>query len=201
MSLAVRRSRPMAPQRILSVLAVVLCAMPARARTVRVTLQEAEQILYERNQTIVSARASIRVAEAELAIAGQYPNLGFAFNHDHIPFGSQNAYSGSSAQPLPSSNRFLLDNAASAVLSWTIEIGKRGPRQEGARMGIVAARQSAFDVVRKKIAEVRAAFIEGLRAGEELKMARDVLASQQETLRVNEARLRAGAIPEADVIK
>src|SRR5256885_6523059 len=44
----------------------------------RSTLQEAEQILYERNQTVVSARASIRVAEAELAIAGQYPNLGDA---------------------------------------------------------------------------------------------------------------------------
>jgi cobalt-zinc-cadmium efflux system outer membrane protein len=172
----------------------------ADAATFRVTLAEAEKILAARNPNLAAARASVEGAQAERTIAAQFPNPEFAFQQDHIPIGSGNQYGGSSSQALTGS-RFLLDNAAGASLSWKIEIGKRGPRQESAGYLIVAARETASDTLRKKRSDLQASFTDALRSEEELKLAREILTSQEETLRINEAKVRAGAIPEADVIK
>jgi cobalt-zinc-cadmium efflux system outer membrane protein len=184
---------------------LVALASTADAKTLRLTLPEAERVMLARNRELASAQAAVAVAEAERQIAGQLPNPDFTFQQDHIPLGARNGYAGSAASPVSTpeapSTRFLVDNAAYAGLSWKIEIGKRGHRQASAGYNIVASRQTAADLLRQKRGDLHEAFVEALRAGEELDLARAVLSSQEETLRATEARAKAGAIPESDVIK
>lgn len=175
-------------------------AGPARGATVRVTLGSAEKLFLERNPELQSAQASIEGARGDEIAAAKFQNPSLSFSHDHIGFGSGNGYSGSASDALKS-QRFLLDNAASLVASWTVELGKRDPRTQSALQSRVVSEAASRDLLRRRRGELRTAFVEALRQRDELAMIHEIQGSQEETLRINEARLRVGAIPEADVLR
>jgi hypothetical protein len=83
--------------------------------------------------------------------------------------------------------------------------GPRGEEAPGGDLNAPGRRheqgREAGEVLRKKRNDLGTAFVDALRADEELRFAREVLGSQEETVRRNETRLRAGAIPEVDVIR
>jgi cobalt-zinc-cadmium efflux system outer membrane protein len=177
----------------------LLASSPAAARTLRLTLEEAEALLKKRNPDLAMAAALVEAAQAEGVIARQFPNPTFSYMQDHIPVGGRNAYAGSAPTALGSPGngptRFLVDNNATAILSWTVEVGKRGPRQRRAEWQGASARADAADLLRRKHGELHAAFLTVLRLREELAVVRHFVRLAEETVRMSLARPRAAILP------
>jgi cobalt-zinc-cadmium efflux system outer membrane protein len=179
-------------------LAAWLCAPVAQGR--RITLPEAERLLREQSPEIESAAALIDRAAGERAITRAFPNLVLSYTQDHIPFGARNAYAGSASEPLGAPGarptRFLVDNNAVATLSWLVEIGKRGPRQEAAAHRLAASRAAAADAVRQRRIELYTAYVELQRLLEERTVVQALLELHRATLR----RMPAPR-PQTDIFK
>ncbi|MFN3476361.1 MAG: TolC family protein [Candidatus Methylomirabilales bacterium] len=173
-------------------LALLAFVSPLRAEQERpLTLNEAITLALKQNPELRVERKASEVAQGELLQARIYP-----FNPElqvEPGFGRGRAFENGGG-------RFTRGVAIN--LSQTVEIkGQRGLRIRRAMAGLDQVTWSIQDAERRVLARVARAFNEVLLAQERLKFAGEIVALNQELLRIAKELFEAGAVPRLDVLR
>ena len=158
------------------------------------TMDEALRLFRERGFDLLIAEAQAAAAEGDVTSAGAVPNpqlfgsVGHSFNYD------PGACSGCSA------NSWSVGLTDPAALS-DVLTGKRGLRVEVARAAAAAARLSRDDALRTLSLQVRQALLDAALQQAQRDLARELAESTERTRSLNERRLQAGAISEAELAR
>ncbi len=158
------------------------------------TMEDALQLFRESGFDLLIAQAQVAAArgDAEAASAIANPQLsgtaGKTFDYDPA------ACAGCSA--IPWSVGLSDPSALSDLLT-----GKRGLRVDVARAALAAAAHSRDEAVRILSLQVRQAMLDGARAQSQADLAREVATFSERTRALNEKRLQAGAISEAELAR
>ncbi len=169
--------------------ALVLAALPSV-----VTMEDALRIFRERGFDLLIAEAQIAAAQGDVAAARAIPNpqlsgsLGRSFGYD------ASACAGCSATAWAVG---LTDPAAISDLL----TGKRGLRADVARAALAAVRHSRDDALRTLGLQVRQAMLDAALQQAQRDLARELAESTERTRALDERRMRAGAISEAELAR
>jgi cobalt-zinc-cadmium efflux system outer membrane protein len=164
---------------------------PELALPARLTLPEALRIFRERGLDLLLAEAAVAGAEGDVRAAGAVPNPALSGSL------GRSWSCGPGGCPGPAWGVGLSDQAAlSDLLS-----GKRGLRVDVARAALAAVRLSRDDAERTLSFQVKQQFLAALVGRRALDYAREAQAATREMLQLSQARFRAGAVSEADVVR
>ena len=155
-------------------------------------MDDAVRIFRERGFDLLIAEAQIAAAEGDVTAAGAFANpqlsasAGRSFDYDPraCPGCSATAWSIGLTDP----------SALSDLIS-----GKRGLRVEVARAALAAAKRSRDDALRTLSLTVRQAVLDGALQQSQLGLAREIAESTDHTRALNQRRMQAGAISEAEL--
>jgi len=178
-------------RRALFYLALILfAALPVRGDELPdhpLTLREALELLRARNPLLAAGRAHTDAVQANEITAGLRPNPFFSSANEDFNIFKPSEFDIRHKQEF-----------ADSVLQ-IIERGhKRRLRVESARWATTLAQEGYQDTSRTLEFAVKAAFVSMLLAKSNLQLARDNLRDYQETVHLNEIRLRAGEISPTD---
>lgn len=149
-------------------------------------------LVWTRSPEVLLARGQASAAQAEVVRAGLYPNPELSLDASSLPLGGAPAEIDSPWRDGP---------ALGVGLGWTLELGKRAPRQRLAKAGFdtalgqarVVAEDRFFELLsvlsRLAMAELRADAMSGL------------IAQSQALLDLQEKRAQAGDIAQTEVAK
>src|SRR5258705_10253915 len=157
-------------------------------------MDEALRIFRERGFDLLIAEAQIAAAQGDTAAAGAVANpqisgtVGHSFDYDPTLCAGCSATAWSVGLTDP--------GAISDLLS-----GKRGLRVDVARAALAATRLSRDDALRTLSFQVRQAMLDAALQQAQLDLARDLATSTERTRALNERRMRAGAISEAELAR
>ena len=174
--------------------AVLLASSVATAQTpvpvTRVSLQEAVQLAVARNQALQAQRMAVEAARADEITAGLKPNIGVSFSADGFtPF-----------SPRQINWDFLKNDASySTSASYLFERGgKRQNRIAVAKSTTDVAQKTALDAERTLRFQTAQAFVEVLLGKSALDLAQQNLKSFGDVVAVNQQRVAAGDLAEAE---
>jgi cobalt-zinc-cadmium efflux system outer membrane protein len=185
---------------LLSALASLALAAPARADATTLTMEQAVGIALERNRDVIAARLEIRAAELDKVAAGLYPNPILSYSIGNLPIGSGNPYNVASGAP--SSPGFFSQPVQTVAIAEIIDVwSKRGARLRAADRGLEQRRLVVEDALREITHSVRSAFADVEREQSERQLAYDMRDRYAETVRLSRARFSAGEISEAEFRK
>lgn len=159
-------------------------AAPAYAQSSlppQVTLEDAVRLAYERNPTLLAARAAIEVATADRVTAGTRPNPAVTFDSVGRPPALPPA--------VPDDHEYLV-----RVDQELETAGRRRLRLEAAATGVRVATSEAEDAQRRGELDVRKAYFQVVLAKADLDVARTTLAEIDQIITVNQARFSQGEI-------
>ena len=156
------------------------------------TLAAAQRIALQRNTDLLSARAQLEVAIAQLRTAREFPNPSLSLSTSHIN-------TDGTGNGTPAGNRFL-DRSYDSItaLSQLLEICKRGPRRAAAQAAQTAAQAQRDDVRRLLIKAVSQAYVAALEAEEESATLAESAASLRHEAALTATRFAAGDIAATD---
>jgi len=180
----------------LSVGLAVLAAAP-RAHAESLTQEEAVAIALQRNRDVIAARLDIEGAELDVVAARVYPNPTLSYNLGNLVLGKGNP----EGNP-PVSPGFFGEPVQTFGVTQVLDLwSKRGARSGAAEQGVARQRLVTEDALREIAYAVRSAFADVSREQSERDLAREVAARYAETVRISQARFRAGDISEAELRK
>lgn len=175
----------------------ILCLLAAasaaeKPAAAKLTLDAAVSEALEKNLGLLAERANIAVAEARVLTARLRPNPVLSLTSDHLDllgtdFNEQNA---GGPTELNFHTDFVIERA-----------GKRGLRTAAAKAAVSVAQLQFLNSTRAVVLDVQNAFVDALLARESLALAAENLKSSERIAQVNADRLRAGDIPEVEVIR
>jgi cobalt-zinc-cadmium efflux system outer membrane protein len=157
-------------------------------------MDDALRIFRERGFDLLLADAQVAAAQGDLASASAVANpqlsgsVGKTFDYDPALCAGCSDVAWSVGLTDPS--------ALSDLIS-----GKRGLRRDVARAALAAARHSRDDALRALSLQVRQALLDAALAQGQRDLSRDVAASSERTRALNERRLQAGAVSEAELAR
>jgi outer membrane protein, heavy metal efflux system len=163
-------------------------------------LAKAEQILLERNLTIIANKYQLDAAQAARLIASYKPNPTLQLGMEQIAVHS----------PIPGSYpRFVTTNPdAGANPVYTAELskvfergGKREARTEQADRIVAAARAQIDDAYRTQLFALRQAFAGALLARDNLQLAQSLDDNYQRVQDLTENRVRTGALAQIELFR
>jgi cobalt-zinc-cadmium efflux system outer membrane protein len=163
------------------------------ASPTRIDLDQAIQLALAHNHALKAARTQIQQSQADEITASLRPNPVLTWDSLFIPFFSPGQFQSD-----------YLNNITEfdAGIGYTIERGhKRQARVQAARDQTKVTRSEVSDTERGLTFNVAQLFVGVLLAKSNLQLAEQNLASFQETVNISEARYKAGAISEADLLK
>src|ERR1700722_3858242 len=159
------------------------------------SMAEALQIFRARGLDLLIAEAAVKSAEGDVGVAGAVPNpvvnggYGRGFNYEP-PAGCSQC----------SSNYWAVGLSDSAAIEDSLS-GKRGLRLKVTRNALQAARLSRVDAQRTLEFQVKSAYLQIAQAVLAYRFEKEVVDSNQKTLELFQARLKAGAINEGDLAR
>jgi cobalt-zinc-cadmium efflux system outer membrane protein len=165
------------------------------------SLDEALRIFRNEGLDLLIAEANVRNAEGGILIAGALPNpvlsggAGYAITYANNAFSRAQCLQ-SGAQCSSWTNNIGVNDSAALE---TILSGKRDLRLKVARNALAAAKLSRVDAERTLAFQVKATYLQVAQAILGYEFARQVAASNTETLRKFQARYSKGAINEGDL--
>lgn len=175
-------------------------AGPAPEVPADLDLPKAEQLLWERNLSLVASRYQLDASEAARLIAGYKPNPFLQLGMEQIAVHS----------PLVGSYpRFVTTNPdAGANPTYTAQInkifergGKRESRIEQADQVIAAARAQIDDTYRVQLFALRQAFAAALLARDNLQLAQSLDENYQRVQELTETRVRSGGLAQIELLR
>jgi cobalt-zinc-cadmium efflux system outer membrane protein len=177
---------------VLFALAAIAGAEASLPASDPITLREAEQRLAERGFDVLVAEANVLGAEGDVVAQSASPN-------PTVSAGALYSQPVAAAQfaAAPGYNFGVADNAA----LFDLVAGKKQLRHDVAAAALRAARAGKDDALRNLRFQLEAAFFNALLARDNLRFAREVLQTYQDTLKLNQARYEQGAIGIADVAR
>ena len=167
---------------------------PATEIPAVLSMADALQIFRARGLDLLIAEAAVRSAEGDVGVAGAVPNpvvnggYGRVLNYD--PTGCSQC----------SANYWAVGLSDSAAIEDALS-GKRGLRLKVARNALAAARLSRVDAQRTLEFQVKSAYLQIAQAVLAYRFEKEVADSNQKTLELFQARLKAGAINEGDLAR
>jgi cobalt-zinc-cadmium efflux system outer membrane protein len=166
------------------------------ARAAVLTSEQAVAIALARNHDAIAARLEIEGAELDVVQARIYPNPVASYGLGNIVLGKGNPQ-GMGLTP------GAFDQKVQAVgLSQVLDIwAKHSAHARAASEGVTHRRWLTEDALREISYAVRSAFADVAREQNELDLAREVSKRYSETVRLSQARFRAGDISEAELRK
>lgn len=176
----------------LCLLMTLSTATGARAQQETLSVEQAVAEALRNNLSLVAERANISVAQARILTARLRPNPVVSAGADHLDLLGTGFNEINGAGPPEYSLR----------MDFTVERGgKRARRIEVAETSRSAVEMQFREAVRQVVLEVQNAAIDVLLAKANLELARENLASAGRIVEINAARLRAGDIPEVELMR
>jgi cobalt-zinc-cadmium efflux system outer membrane protein len=163
-------------------LVLYACAAPAAAQT---TVAAAVDEALQHNLTLLAERSNLTIAEAQVVGARLRPNPVFSFGADHLD--------------LLGTGFDASNNGGPPEIAWRVDVPfERGGKRE-ARMALASAARTAaearfLDAVRALRQDVTLASIDLMAAQATRRVVGDTLGTYEDLVRVNRARVAAGAI-------
>jgi cobalt-zinc-cadmium efflux system outer membrane protein len=170
-------------------------------------MEETVAVALRRNRDIIAARLDLQEAEFDKVAAEMYPNPIFGYQIGNLVLGRGNLYntqtqSNPAYAPAPRHPGVFSQTVHNLGISEIIDIwAKRGLRIRSAEQGLRYKRLLLQDALREITYAVRSAFADIVRKRSELEFSREVLGRYSETVRLSQARFRAGEISEAEFRK
>jgi len=176
------------------VLALVLAVVPAARgeEGVRLTLDEALAGLRRQNPELLAGALQARAAHGDVTTAGLFPNPTLSASVGNFALGRTNPRGLGVGDTLVSQ----VGVAEEIPLP-----GKRAARLAAAREREAASAEERADLERRLVFELRARWVALVEASARLRLANENLTHYGETMRVSEARARAGDISRAELDK
>jgi cobalt-zinc-cadmium efflux system outer membrane protein len=158
------------------------------------TLDDAVHVALERNRDVIAARLEIQAAQLDVVAARLYPNPTLSYSVGNLVLGKGNSQGGA-VRP-----GFADELVHSVGVSDVIDVwAKRSARIHAADLGVDHRRLEIEDALREIVYAVRSAFADLAREQNELRLAREIAGRYGETVRLSQARFRAGDISEAEL--
>ncbi len=177
-------------------LVLVASSAPAAARTEALTMDAAVGAALARNREAIAARLEIEASELDVVAARIYPNPTLQAGVGNLVLGKAN-----DQHTTPGTSAGFADQPVTAIgLAEIVDVwAKRSARVRAADRGVAHRRLVVEDALREIAFAVRSAFTDVVRGEGEHKLARDFAARTAETVRLSQARFRAGDISEAEL--
>jgi cobalt-zinc-cadmium efflux system outer membrane protein len=161
------------------------------------TSDEAVAIALARNHDAIAARLDIEAAELDVVAARIYPNPVLSYSVGNLVLGVGNRQDGMNLSP-----GFFSQPVQAVGLSQVLDVwAKRSARARAAGEGVTRRRLLTEDALREVAFAVRSSFADVAREQNERDLAREVASRYGDTVRLSQARFRAGDISEADLRK
>lgn len=163
----------------------------------RLTMEQAVALALQRNRDVIAARLEIEAAQIDIVVARLRPNPTLEYSVGNLVLGHGNPQSPARVDP-----GFLDQPVQNVGLSAIIDVwSKRTARVRAASQGVELRRLLVEDALREIVYGVRSAFANAGRAVAERDLAHEVAARYAETVRISQARFRAGDMSEAELRK
>jgi cobalt-zinc-cadmium efflux system outer membrane protein len=171
-----------------TIVLILLAGVSVAAQNPALTLERSINLFLERNVEVQAARYQIDRAKAEQIAARLRPNPSVTVTLENL----------SVSGPIPFQNLYEVG----VIYSDTIERGgKRQLRSEVADLTVSVAEADFENVLRRKLSELKLAYLSALLAHHRVEIATANRATVEDLLRLNTARFENGAIAEGDVLK
>jgi cobalt-zinc-cadmium efflux system outer membrane protein len=165
-------------------------------------MEEAVAIALLRNRDVIAARLDINAAELDVVAARIYPNPQVQYNLGNLVLGAPNPQNQGMPGVPPVESGFFGQPVQSIGVSEVVDVwAKRSTHIRQANRGVEHRRLVVEDALREIVFAVRSAFADVLREQSERQLAHDFADRYRETIRVSQARYKAGDISEADLRK
>jgi cobalt-zinc-cadmium efflux system outer membrane protein len=170
---------------------------PGRALAQGLSMDQAVAIALTRNRDAIAAKLEIEGSELDVVAARVYPNPTFEYSLGNLIVGQANP------QPPRMIAPGFVDQPIHTIgLSEIVDVwAKRSARIRAAGQGVEHRRLVTEDALREIVYAVRSAFADVVREQSERDLAHEVAARYGETIRISQARFRAGDISEAELRK
>ena len=176
-------------------LAVALAGTPLRAAEpvpTTLTLDEALRLMRQQNPDTLAQGLRLRAAQGDVVTARLVPNPTLSTSVGNLPLGRTNPPGLSAGQTVGSQVGLTEE-----LQLW----GRRSARLDAARGREAQTSAERADLDRQLAFAVRTAFVDLLLSDERVRLAHQTLDEYRETVRVSEARARAGEISPAELDK
>jgi cobalt-zinc-cadmium efflux system outer membrane protein len=189
-------------------LAALLAVLPAagRARAASepavapLTMDQAVGVALQQNRAVIAARLDIDAAQLDVVAARIYPNPIASYSAGNRVVGAGNPQQGAPGSPL--NPHFFSQPVQTVGLSEIIDVwAKRSARTRAAERGVEQRKLIVEDALREIVYAVRSAFADVSREQAERELAHEIAGRYDETVRLSQARFRAGDISEAELRK
>jgi outer membrane protein, heavy metal efflux system len=178
----------------LLVAGAVLAAGTARAQGL--SMEQAVAIALQRNRDVIAAKMEIEGSELDVVAARVYPNPTLDYNLSNLVLGHGNPQGGMAAPG------FLDQPVQTVGVTEVVDVwAKRSARIRAAGQGVDHRRWLTEDALREIVYAVRSGFADVVREQTEQDLAHEVQSRYAETVRLSQARFRAGDISEAELRK
>jgi outer membrane protein TolC len=168
--------------------------LPGQARVL--TLGEAEQLLIDRNLTVIAAQRGIDVARAQRLVASSRPPMQASIGNTIGEFNE------TQRNGLQGARFFGPSNNINVGLTMLVELGgKRELRTRFANENIAVAEAQVLDALRNQIFALRQNFIAALAARANLEVALGNRGSLDRTEALLRRQVQDGALPEGDLLR
>jgi cobalt-zinc-cadmium efflux system outer membrane protein len=176
--------------------------LPGGAGTARaqgltsLTSDQAVAVALQRNRDVIAARLEIEGSELEVVAARLYPNPVVGYQIGNLLLGQANLQN---ATPTKS----FADQPVQVVgVNEIVDVWmKRSAHIRAAEKGVERQRLMTEDALREIVYAVRSAFAEAVREQAERQLAQDVADRTVQTIKISQARFKAGDISEAELRK
>lgn len=169
---------------------------PAAGAPQPLTIEAAEQLLLDRNLSVIAARRGVDAARAQRLVASSLPPPQVTVGNTFANFQER------TRGGITGARFFGPNNNVNVGISMLVELGgKRELRTRLAQENIGAAEAQVLDALRTQLFALRQNFIAALGARANLEVALANRASLDNTENLLRRRLRDGAIPEGDLLR
>jgi cobalt-zinc-cadmium efflux system outer membrane protein len=183
--------------------AAVVLGAGGPARADGLAMDEAVAIALKRNRDVIAAKLEIEGAELDVVAARIYPNPQLSYSVGNLVLGAANPQpAGTPPVPTVVNPGFFGQTQQNVGVSELIDVwAKRSARIRAAERGVDRRRFLTEDALREIVYGVRSAFEDLVREQEEDLLAHEVADRYAQTIRISQARYKAGDISEADLRK
>jgi outer membrane protein, heavy metal efflux system len=182
--------------------ALALSGAAAVAHAETLTMAQAVAVALQQNREVIAAKLEIEASELDVVAARIYPNPQFQYSLGNLVLGQANPQP-AGTPPVPTVTAGFLGQPVQSVgVSEIIDVwAKRSARTRAANRGVEHRRLLTADALREIVYAVRSAFADVAREQSERALAHEVAGRYAETIRISQARFRAGDISEAELRK
>jgi cobalt-zinc-cadmium efflux system outer membrane protein len=166
----------------------------------RLTLADAESLLFQRNLAIAVNRQQLQAAEAAKLIAGYKPNPTVQLGAEQITVASPIA--GASPRFFETNANAGANSVYTFLLTKVIERGgKREFRTQQAGAQVAVARAQILDTYRQQLLQLRQAYGGAMLARLNLDLSRQTLREYEQTEKLTATRVQAGDAPQIEMYR